>query len=58
MIVRQYMERDELILKWLNNDLTATELEAFKKLEDYEALTTLQSHLQGFKAKEYNTSKE
>ena len=58
MIVTQYMERDELILKWLNNDLTATELEAFKKLEDYEALTTLQSHLQGFKAKEYNTSEE
>jgi len=58
MIVTQYMERDELILKWLDNDLTATELEAFKQLEDYEALTMLQSHLQGFKAKNYNVSEE
>lgn len=56
MIVTQYMERDELILKWLNNDLTSAELEAFKQLEDYEALTTLNAHLQGFKTKDYNVS--
>src|SRR5690606_6018102 len=58
MIVTQYMERDELILKWLNNDLTAAEFEAFKQLEDHEALTTLNTHLQGFKVKEYNVSEE
>uniref|UniRef100_UPI00404A263D FecR family protein n=1 Tax=Gelidibacter sp. TaxID=2018083 RepID=UPI00404A263D len=52
------MERDELILKWLNNDLTAAELEAFKQFEDYEALTTLNTHLQGFKSKEYTVSEE
>ncbi len=52
------MEREELILKWLNNDLTAPELEAFKQLKDYEALTTLNSHLQGFKPNNYNVSEE
>lgn len=52
------MEREELILKWLNNDLTAPELEAFKQLKDYEALTTLNSHLQGFKPYNYNVSEE
>lgn len=52
------MEREELILKWLNNDLTAPELEAFKQLKDYEALTTLNSHLQGFKPNNYNISEE
>ena len=57
-MITQYMERDELILKWLNNDLTAVELEAFKQLEDYEALTTLNTYLQGFKAKNYNSSVE
>lgn len=58
MIVTQYMERDELILKWLNNDLTVAELEAFKQLKDYEALMTLNTHLHGFKAKEYNVFEE
>ena len=50
------MKRDDLIQKWLDHSLTPQELEAFKKLEDYEALTRLSSHLKHYKAPEYNTS--
>lgn len=52
IIVMQSMERDTLILKWLDNDLTDAELEAFKKFEDYQSLMMLNSHLQNFKAKD------
>ncbi len=48
----QSMERDTLILKWLDNDLTDAEIEAFKKFEDYQSLMMLNSHLQNFKAKD------
>ena len=46
------MKRDELIQKWLDHALTSEELEAFKKLEDYEELTKMQTALQYFKAPE------
>ncbi|WGD33809.1 FecR family protein [Olleya sp. YS] len=49
------MNKEELILKWLDNDLSPQELEAFKALEDYEALVKLSDYSQGFKAPEYNT---
>ncbi|RAJ11773.1 FecR family protein [Olleya aquimaris] len=49
------MDKEELILKWLDNNLSPQELEAFKALEDYEALVKLSDYSQGFKAPEYNT---
>ncbi|TWO32515.1 DUF4974 domain-containing protein [Seonamhaeicola sediminis] len=52
------MDKETLILKWLNNDLNDQELQALKKLEDYDDLVKLDSNLQAFKAPEYKTSKE
>ncbi len=52
------MKREELISKWLDNDLNDQELEAFKSLEDYDDLVKLDNSLQGFKAEEYNVSNE
>lgn len=52
------MKREELISKWLDNNLNHQELEAFKKLEDYDDLVTLNHRLRAFKNDEYNTSKE
>ncbi|GAA4280881.1 FecR family protein [Gaetbulibacter aestuarii] len=52
------MDRETLILKWLNNDLNDQELNAFKALDDYDDLMKLQQNLQGFKAETYNTSEE
>ena len=49
------MNKEVLILKWLDNDLTPQELEAFKALEDYEAIVKLSNYSQGFKAPEFNT---
>ena len=50
------MNREDLIKKWLNNNLNTDELEAFKKLEDYESLVKLSDSVKHFKAPEYNTS--
>ncbi len=52
------MTREELILKWLDNDLSPQEFEAFKALEDYDELIKLSNSLKEFKAPEYNTSEE
>ncbi|GGD25071.1 DUF4974 domain-containing protein [Hyunsoonleella pacifica] len=52
------MNREALILKWLNNDLNDQELEVFKKLEDYDELVKLHTNLQHFKADTYDTSAE
>ena len=52
------MKREELISKWLNNDLNDQELEAFKKLEDYDDLVKLSNSVQAFKADDYDTPKE
>ncbi|WP_397362074.1 FecR family protein [Olleya sp. R77988] len=49
------MERETLILKWLDNNLSPEELEAFKALEDYESLIKLSNYSKGFKAPEFNT---
>lgn len=51
------MNKEALILKWLDNDLSLEELEAFKALEDYEAIIKLSNYSKGFKAPEYNTDK-
>lgn len=52
------MKREELISKWLDNNLNAEELEAFKQLEDYDDLVKLNNNLQTFKANKYDASKE
>ena len=52
------MKREDLIKKWLDNELSSQELEAFKTLEDYEALVKLSNNTMRFKAPEYNTQIE
>ncbi len=52
------MNREALILKWLNNDLNDQEFEAFKALEDYDELVKLNQNLQGFKADTYDSETE
>ncbi|TBN01419.1 FecR family protein [Hyunsoonleella flava] len=52
------MNKEAIILKWLNNDLNDQEFEAFKNLEDYEDLVKLNTNLQHFKADNYDTSAE
>lgn len=49
------MEKDTLIKKWLNNDLTAEEQQAFESLDDYKSLVKLQDALQKFKAPGFNS---
>tara|TARA_R110002049_G_scaffold993_11_gene7232 strand:- start:17223 stop:18122 length:900 start_codon:yes stop_codon:yes gene_type:complete len=50
------MNREALISKWLDNNLSDQELEAFKMLEDYDDLVKLNTVLQSFKADDYDTS--
>lgn len=50
------MDREELISKWLDNNLNDLELQAFKNLEDYDDLIKLNKSLQAFKADNYDTS--
>jgi ferric-dicitrate binding protein FerR (iron transport regulator) len=52
------MKREELISKWLDNNLNHQELEAFKVLEDYDDLVKLNNNLQAFKADKYDSSAE
>lgn len=52
------MNKEYLIKKWLDNDLSADELVAFKQLEDYNSLVELNSQLHAFKATEYNSQEE
>ena len=52
------MKREELISKWLDNNLNDQEFEAFKNLEDYDDLVKLNNNLQAFKADNYDTSKQ
>jgi hypothetical protein len=44
------MNREELIKKWLDNNLNSEERNAFEKLEDYTELIQLDSALKAFKA--------
>ena len=48
------MTREELILKWLDHDLNARELEAFKALDDYDELSQLDGSIKRFKAPDYD----
>lgn len=52
------MEKEYLISKWLENDLSPQELEAFKKLEDYDELIKLSKAVKHFKANDYDSDAE
>ena len=52
------MNREELILKWLDNNLNDQELQAFRAREDYDDLVKLDTNLQAFKVDKYDTSAE
>lgn len=52
------MKREDLIKKWLDNELSPEELKAFKLLEDYEDLVKLASSLKQFKAEDFDTDLE
>ncbi|NNC69437.1 MAG: DUF4974 domain-containing protein [Flavobacteriaceae bacterium] len=49
------MNQDDLIKKWLNNDLTTSESKDFEKLEDYELNKKIIEEAQGFKASHFST---
>jgi ferric-dicitrate binding protein FerR (iron transport regulator) len=48
------MDKEYLIKKWLDHDLNAEELEAFKMLEEFESLTKLSQGLDNFKAPDFD----
>ena len=50
------MTREELIKKWLDNNLNAEELKAFEQLEDYENLVQMDNALKSFKSPEFGES--
>jgi len=52
------MKREELIKKWLDNELDPMELKAFKALEDHDELVKLSDGVRRFTAPEYNTETE
>jgi ferric-dicitrate binding protein FerR (iron transport regulator) len=49
------MDKDYLIEKWLNDDLTEAELEDFKKLEDYQLCIDIIENVKLFKADSFST---
>lgn len=49
------MNREDLIKKWLDHDLNAQELDAFKQLEEFQDLIKLDDTLMGYKADSFNT---
>ncbi|MEP0266016.1 FecR family protein [Dokdonia sp.] len=52
------MKREELIKKWLDNELDSKELELFKNLDDYEDLLRISNSMRYFKADSYDTHVE
>lgn len=52
------MKREDLIKKWLDNNLNSQELEAFKQLEDFTELKRLDTALQQFKPQEFESDSE
>ncbi|WP_299361061.1 FecR family protein [Winogradskyella sp.] len=47
------MNREELIKKWLDNNLNAEELKAFEQLEDYKSLILIDNALKSFKSPDF-----
>ncbi len=50
------MEKEILIKKWLDNELTAEELKEFQQLEEYDSYMKLSDKAQLFKAPNFNSS--
>jgi ferric-dicitrate binding protein FerR (iron transport regulator) len=48
------MNREELIKKWLDNNLTTKEQNAFEQLEDYKELIQMDTALKSFRAPEFS----
>ncbi len=51
------MNKDQLIEKWLNFELNATEIEAFRQLEDYQSHIDILEGAQHFKASNFSEIK-
>lgn len=49
------MKKKDLIQKWLNHNLNAAELKAFKELDAYSSLQKIQDASQHYKAPQYNS---
>ncbi len=52
------MEREELIRKWLDNELDPKELQLFKGLDDYEDLVRISDGVQSFRSDLFDTNSE
>lgn len=52
------MDRETLISKWLNHELSEKELEAFKQLDDYNELVKLQAGVKKFQPSDFDTASE
>lgn len=48
------MEREKLIKKWLDHNLSPEEQKTFERLEDYDQLTKMSSAIKSFKAPEFS----
>lgn len=48
------MKREELIKKWLDNNLNTEEQNAFEQLEDYNSLTKMDAAIKDFKAPDFS----
>jgi len=48
------MNKEELILKWLNDELSNEELQAFKQLDEYSSYVKLSAHASAFAAPKFN----
>ncbi len=51
------MKREELIKKWLDNNLSTEEQNAFEQLEDYNELIQLDTAIKDFKAPEFSVDR-
>jgi len=52
------MDKDYIIKKWLADELTDAELEAFKELNDYDLNTKIMDSAKKFKASQFSTVKD
>lgn len=52
------MDKETLILKWLNHELNEAELKAFRELDDYAELMQLQDGIEQFTPSSFDTEKE
>jgi len=50
------MKKEDLIKKWLDNELSPSELQEFKQLEEYDSYIKMSEKAQLFKAPEFNVS--